>query len=329
MLTLKMKRTTIKDLAEMLNISVSTVSRALKDHPDISSSVKLKVKEAAETFNYVPNDFAVNFRKKSSKVIGLIVPEISMFFIPSIISGISSILNKEGYHFFILSSNDSYETEKQNIETCINSRVDGILISITKETKDCEHLKKLEEMEIPTVIFDKTVPQNIFESVIFDNIKKSELSAEKLIYHGCKNILAIFGDENLEITQSRLKSFETRIRQSSEVNSHIIFCKSPDIVKEKLDILLENHSFDGFFAMSDETLMGLHSSLIKRNLNNTNKKVVAISEGTLPKYLDESYEYQINDGYEMGTFAAKKLMTSIKNTGDKTKTETPACVYFL
>ncbi|NRQ45057.1 LacI family DNA-binding transcriptional regulator [Chryseobacterium sp. C-204] len=308
-----MRRTTIKDLAEMLNISASTVSRALKDHPDISSSVKLRVKEAAETFNYIPNDFAINFRKNSSKVIGLIVPEITMFFVPSIINGISAVLNKEGYHFFILSSNDSYETEKQNIQTCINSRVDGILISLTKETKDCEHLKKLEEMEIPTIIFDKTVSQNIFESVVFDNEKKSESSAKKLIDHGCKNILAIFGDENLEITQSRLSAFENTIKKTTDIHLNIIFCKSADIVKEKLDVLLKDNSFDGFFAMSDETLIGLHSSLIKRNLNDINKKVVAISEGTLPKYLDETYEYQINDGYEMGTFAAKQLMNSIKS----------------
>ncbi len=325
MLTIKMRRTTIKDLAEMLNISASTVSRALKDHPDISSSVKLRVKEAAETFNYIPNDFAINFRKNSSKVIGLIVPEITMFFVPSIINGISAVLNKEGYHFFILSSNDSYETEKQNIQTCINSRVDGILISLTKETKDCEHLKKLEEMEIPTIIFDKTVSQNIFESVVFDNEKKSESSAKKLIDHGCKNILAIFGDENLEITQSRLNAFENTIKKTSDIHLNIIFCKSADIVKEKLDVLLKENSFDGFFAMSDETLIGLHSSLIKRNLNNSNKKVVAISEGTLPKYLDETYEYQINDGYEMGTFAAKQLMNSIKSK----KSGNPAVAYHV
>lgn len=319
MLKVKMKRTTIKDLAEMLHISTSTVSRALKDHPDISSSVKLKVREAAETFNYIPNDFAISFRKKSSKVIGLIVPEISMFFLPSIINGISSILNKEGYRFFILSSDDSYGTEKEHIETCINSRVDGILISLTKETKDCEHLKKLKDMEIPVVIFDKTVPQDIFESVVFDNVKNAELCAEKLIDYGSKNILAIFGDENLEITQNRLISFESRMKQFPEISLNIIYCKSADIVKEKLDILLDDDSIDGFFAMSDETLIGLHSSLIKRNLNNTNKKVVAISEGTLPKYLDETYEYQINDGFEMGTFAATKLMNSIKKKIDITK----------
>lgn len=323
-----MKRTTIKDLAEMLNISASTVSRALKDHPDISSSVKLKVREAAETFNYVPNDFAVNFRKKSSKVIGLIVPEITMFFIPSIINGISSVLNKEGYHFFILSSNDSFETEKEHLETCINSRVDGVLISLTNETKDIDHLLKLKEMEIPAIIFDKTVSQNIFQSVIFDNIRNAELCADKLIDHGCKNILAIFGDENLEITQSRLVPFESRMKQFPEISLNIIYCKSADQVKEKLDLLLDDDSIDGFFAMSDETLMGLHSSLIKRSLNNTNRKVVSISEGTLPKYLDETYDYQVNDGNEMGIFAAKQLLTSIKNEASGAR-ETETLVHRL
>jgi len=296
----------------MLNISTSTVSRALKDHPDISSSVKIRVREAAETFNYVPNDFAINFRKKSSKVIGLIVPEITMFFVPSVINGISSVLNGEGYRFFILSSNDSYQTEKEHIETCINSRVDGVLISMTNETRDIEHLKKLKEMEIPVVIFDKTVSQNMFDSVIFNNQKNTEWSADKLIDHGCQKILAIFGDENLEITQSRLISFKNRIEQHPRIELVTIFCKSADMVKEKLNSLPDYHSFDGFFAMSDETLMGLHSSLIKRNLNNSDKKVVVISEGNLPKYLDDTYEYQINDGYEMGTFAASRLMENLK-----------------
>ncbi|MGE4513317.1 MAG: LacI family DNA-binding transcriptional regulator, partial [Chryseobacterium sp.] len=140
-----MKRVTIKDLAEMLNISVSTVSRALKDHPDISAAVKLKVKEAAETFNYIPNDFAINFRKKSSRVIGLIIPEMSMFFIPSIIKGISSILHRAGYHYFVLSSEESHSMEEENITTCINSRVDGVLISLTRHTKDISHLEKLKD----------------------------------------------------------------------------------------------------------------------------------------------------------------------------------------
>lgn len=113
-----------------------------------------------------------------------------------------------------------------------------------------------------------------------------------------------------------------------EINLNIIYCKSADQVKEKLDLLLDDDSIDGFFAMSDETLMGLHSSLIKRSLNNTNRKVVSISEGTLPKYLDETYDYQINDGNEMGIFAAKQLLTSIKNEASGAR-ETETLVHRL
>jgi len=104
--------------------------------------------------------------------------------------------------------------------------------------------------------------------------------------------------------------------------------KNSESERKKWKFLTEENSFDGFFAMSDETLIGLHSSLIKRNLNNTNKKVVAISEGTLPKYLDETYEYQINDGYEMGTFAGKQLLDSIK-TIKNNELKRPHKVYYL
>lgn len=307
-----MKRVTIKDLADMLNISISTVSRALKDHPDISSAVKLKVKEAAETFNYIPNDFAINFRKKSSKVIGLIIPEMSMFFIPSIIKGISSVLHKEGYHFFVLSSEESLGMEQENIITCINSRVDGILISLTRYTKDLSHLKRLKEIEVPVVIFDKTIPQDYFEQIIFDNKLNVETAVEKLANNECKNILAIFGDENLEMTQNRRDHFLEKLQNYPDINCKLIYCESAESVKEKLSIILDYEGFDGYFAMSDETLAGLHSSLIKKKIEIGNITVIAISEGTFPKYLDESYELIINDGFRMGVMAAIHLLNNIK-----------------
>lgn len=308
-----MKRITIKDIAKMLNISTSTVSRALKNHPDISDSVKQRVKEVADTFNYVPNDFAINFRKKSSKVIGLIIPEISMFFIPSIIKGISSVLHSEGYNFFVLSSEESLGMEEENLLTCINSRVDGILISLSRQTKDLNHFNKIKELEIPLVIFDKTIPQNIFEEVIFDNRFYAQTAAQKLIEAGCKNIIAIFGDENLEISQTRKNYFLEVIDKHKDIKCKIIYCNSADMVKEKMSIILDYEDFDGYFVMSDETLAGLHSSLVNKKNASSKAKVVAITEGILPKYLDDSYECIINDGFEMGKTAAMKLLTIIKN----------------
>ena len=312
-----MKRITIKDLADLLQISTSTVSRALSNHPDISDAVKKRVKEAAETFNYVPNDFAINFRKKSTKVIGLIIPKMSMFFIPSIIEGISAKFNKEGYQFFILSSEESLEIEKENLQTCANSRVDGVLISLTSKTQDFAHFKKLDDLGIPVVLFDKSLSEQKYDQVVFNNEKDAEECAKKLVHYQCKNILAIFGDKDLEITEKRRKSFENYLNNYSEINYKSIFCDSAEMVKEKLEIILEYEKFDGIFAMSDETLAGLNYALKIRGLSAKPYKIIAISEGIFPKYLNPHYEFIKNDGVKMGMMAASILLEKIKNSDYK------------
>ena len=312
-----MKRITIKDLADLLQISTSTVSRALSNHPDISDAVKKRVKEAAETFNYIPNDFAINFRKKSSKVIGLIIPKMSMFFIPSIIEGISAKFNKEGYQFFILSSEESLEIEKENLQTCANSRVDGVLISLTSKTQDFAHFKKLDDLGIPVVLFDKSLSEQKYDQVVFNNEKDAEECAKKLVHYQCKNILAIFGDKDLEITEKRKKSFQNYLNNYSEINYKSIFCNSAEMVKEKLEIILEYEKFDGIFAMSDETLAGLNYALKIRGLSAKPYKIISISEGIFPKYLNPHYEFIKNDGIKMGMMAASILLEKIKNSDYK------------
>lgn len=312
-----MKRITIKDLADLLQISTSTVSRALSNHPDISDAVKKRVKEAAETFNYIPNDFAINFRKKSTKVIGLIIPKMSMFFIPSIIEGISAKFNKEGYKFFILSSEESLEIEKENLQTCANSRVDGVLISLTSKTQDFAHFKKLDDLGIPVVLFDKSLSEQKYDQVVFNNEKDAEECAKKLVHYQCKNILAIFGDKDLEITEKRKKSFLAYLENHPEITCKSIFCDSAEMVKEKLEIILEYENFDGIFAMSDETLAGLNYALKIRGLSAKPYKIIAISEGIFPKYLNPHYEFIKNDGIKMGMMAASILLEKIKNSDYK------------
>lgn len=319
-----MKRTTIKDLAKLLQVSTSTISRALSDHQDISDAVKQKVKEAAELLNYHPSDFAINFRNNSTKVIGLIIPKLSMFFIPSILEGISGKLKKEGYNFFILSSEENLEIEKQNLLTCSNSRVDGILISLTTETETLEHFKLIQELQIPVVIFDKSIEQSGFDEVIFDNADSSERCAKKLIDANCKNILAVFGAESLDITEKRKVSFLNTITQNKNIACEIVFANSSEMAKEKVEFFLENKTFDGIFAMSDEVLAGVNIALINKNIDKNKIKVQAISGGILPKYLNSSYEFEKNDGLKMGLKATEILLEKIKN---KNKISVPQKYY--
>lgn len=312
-----MKRITIKDLADLLQINVSTVSRALNNHPDISDAVKRKVKEAAEALHYVPNDFAINFRKKSTKVIGLIIPKMSMFFIPSIIEGISAKLRSTGYRFFILSSEESLETEKENIDICANSGVDGVLISLSTETQNYDHLRKLDDLGIPIVIFDKSLATERYEQVVFNSEKDAEACAKKLAGYQCKNILGIFGNSDLEITEKRRNAFESYLQNFPNIRLTSIFCDSPDMVQEKLDTLMEHEQFDGIFAMSDETLAGLNYTLKRRGRSAKDFRIIAISEGVFPKYLNPHYEFVKNDAHKMGLKAAEKLLQKI-STRQKT-----------
>gem|GEM_PF-2588477 len=180
------------------------------------------------------------------------------------------------------------------------------------------HLNRLKEIEVPVVIFDKTIPQDYFEQIIFDNKQNVETAVEKLANNQCKNILAIFGDENLEMTQTRRDHFLEKLKNYPDINCKLIYCESAESVKEKLSIILDYENFDGYFAMSDETLAGLHSSLIKKKIDIGHINVIAISEGTFPKYLDESYELIINDGFRMGVLAATHLLNNIKKINSDT-----------
>ena len=150
-----MNPVTLKQIAETLDISIATVSKALKDYPDVSKKTKLLVKETAELLNYKPNAFAVNLRTKESKTIGLIIPEVVHHFFSSVIKGIIARAEKKGYLVIILQSSESYEMEKKQLDLLLSKRVDGILMSLANGTANFKHLNDLISQEVPLVMFDK------------------------------------------------------------------------------------------------------------------------------------------------------------------------------
>ena len=161
---------TLKDIAEKLNISITTVSKALKDYPDVSKKTKRLVKETASLLNYKPNSFAVNLRTKESKTIGLIIPEIVHHFFSSVINGIINQAEKKGYLVIILQSNESYELEKKQIDLLLAKRVDGILISLANESTDYSHLNEILNQNVPLVMFDKIAKLvNLRKNIIYSS----------------------------------------------------------------------------------------------------------------------------------------------------------------
>ncbi|MFK7758288.1 MAG: LacI family DNA-binding transcriptional regulator [Flavobacteriales bacterium] len=203
-----MRRITIKDLARILNISVSTVSRALSDHPDISDGTKQKVLKAAKEFNYTTNLHARFFRKQHSRLIALILPEFNMFFSPNLIKGINEVVSSSKYSLITFITNDEYETEEKMVKQCLSWAVEGVLISLSRQTENLDHLKILVESDVKCVLLDKTVHNDIFPAVTIDSELASYNAVSHLVEYGHKNILGIFGNPNFSISKERMNILE-------------------------------------------------------------------------------------------------------------------------
>lgn len=175
---------TIIDIARILGVSKSTVSRALKNHPDISQETKDAVNRIAQSLNYIPNTVASSFRNRKTQVIGLIVPQISYFFFPSVVRGIEEVVHNKGYKLMILQSNESYEREVENMNILMASNVEGILASVSLETKNFEHFQHIIDIELPIVFFDRVVKDMNVDIVLVDDITGSFNAVKRLIVTG-------------------------------------------------------------------------------------------------------------------------------------------------
>jgi len=198
---------TIKDIARELGISPSTVSRALKDHPDISPQTKIQVRELVEKLKYKPNAVALSLRSRKTNIIGVIVPEMVHHFFSSVISGIEEEAIAAGYNVMIFQSNERYEREVLNVRALLASRVDGVLVSISKTTKKTDHLKELMDNDIPVVLFDRVNDDLETDKVIVDDFSGALEAVEYLIKSGCRRIAHFAAPQHLNIGYLRQRGY--------------------------------------------------------------------------------------------------------------------------
>jgi len=198
---------TIKEIAKKLNVSVSTVSRALNDHPRIGMKTKQAIQDLAKELNYEPNPKAIFFKQKKSYVIGVILPLISEDFFSKSISGIEDLAMEHGYTILFGQSHDSIEKEKAVLEAMTKQRIDGLLISLSKETNRYDHLEGLEKYNIPIVYFDR-VPALVNVSKVYCNLYKgTEQMIDWLFRQGRKRIALINGPDEIAASKERLKGY--------------------------------------------------------------------------------------------------------------------------
>eukprot|EP01037_Dinobryon_pediforme_P007413 gene7413-7477_t len=250
---------TLKKLAEMLNLSISTVSRALKNHPDISDDTKIKVKELSVILDYEPNTYAINLRTNNSKEFGIIIPSISNDFYQSFISSLEEEARLYGYSLIILQSGEDPVVEIANLKRCKQNRMAGIFVSITSKTTDIDQFLKLGEYHIPVIFFDKVPAYEACNKVCVDDSAAAALTAEALINRKKKKILAIFGNPNMSITHKRLPAFKnTFLKYGSDAMLDIVYAHSTAETVEITMDRLKNQQDIGLIAISDGIVPGFY-----------------------------------------------------------------------
>jgi len=312
------QETTIYDIARALEISASTVSRALNDSPSVKNETKKKIQEQARKMNYQQNSFASNLRRKTSNTIGVIIPRLDSYFLSSVISGIEPVLNKEGYNLIISQSLESFVKEKAAINTMFNSRIDGLLISHSDETTGTKHLNLLLKKNIPVVFFDRLLDYPNSIGIVIDNVKASYEVTSHLIEQGCRKIVHFTGNSKASVYKDRHEGYtKALLEHGIEYDSKLVF--DHKLTNANIEMVLDKIASreiepDGLFTSNDQSAVIFICRLKELGFRIPQDIAVAgFNNNPISKVVEPNLTTVDYPGEEIGIAAANALISRIKN----------------
>ncbi|MBC6410577.1 MAG: LacI family DNA-binding transcriptional regulator [Ekhidna sp.] len=319
---MKRQNVTIKDIAKELGISPSTVSRALKDHFEISQETKDAVKRVAEVLNYQPNSFALSLRYSRSHTIGVIVPEIVHFFFSTVISGIEDVAQARGYNIILTQSNESLEREIVNIQTLFNNRVDGVLVSLSRESHDNNHIESVMQKGLPVVFFDRVAQGIECSKVIVDDCLGGYQATRHLIRQGYKRIAHLAGPGTLNIAYQRLEGYKKAHEEEGlEIDEDlIVFNKisNEDETHDAVYDLLKKKNPDALFASTDmAAIRAIKTAQEYGKSIPVDFGVVGFSNWQFTSLTSPSISTIEQPGFEMGQHAAELLIKEVESEAEE------------
>lgn len=317
---MKLGQATIKDIAKELNISSSTVSRALKNYPGISEETKRKVKDLAEKLNYRPNAVALSLRKSKSFTIGVIIPEVVHFFFSTVISGIEEVAFKNGYNVILCQTNEKLEREISCVETMLSNQIDGLLVSYSKETTDFSHFTKLMELELPIVFFDRIPNIENTVNVTVNDFNGGYQATKHLIEQGYSKIVHLAGPSNLAISKKRKEGYLAALLESGiSINENLIVECPAANEKESLETCLKlfkdpQNRPDAIFAHHDLVAAGAMMAIKLLGLRiPEDVGVVGFSNWQFAAMIDPPLTSVLQPGTKIGEQATQILLEMINN----------------
>jgi LacI family transcriptional regulator len=321
------KRITLKEIANELNVSISTVSKSLKNSPEIGEDTRQKIIAFAKAHNYRPNNIALSLKNRKTKTIGVIIPEIVHYFFSNVINGIEKFANQSGYNVIIAVSNESFEKEVLNMETLANGHIDGFIVSIAKETlkkQDFHHIQETIDLGMPVVLFDRVFNDLKCDKVIVDDKGGAEAATTFLIEKGRKNILLLTTQDYISVGNLRTQGYLEALKKQHIIADNNLIIKVIDnknSEQEMFDLewqienLLDQEiHFDGIFAVNEIYAASAMKVMRKRKLNIPKDiALICFTDGVISRYSFPSLTTVSQHAEEIGESSAKLLINKLKD----------------
>ncbi|RKS25965.1 LacI family transcriptional regulator [Flavobacterium endophyticum] len=316
-------KATLKQIAKELNVSVSTVSKALSNSPEISEPTKIKIQEFAKLKNYKPNNIAINLKNRSTKTIGVIIPNILNPFFAKVFSGIEKMANEKGYNVITCISNESLKKEIHTMDMLSNGTIDGFILSISEETQkqqEFKHFKEIISEGIPIVMFDRISDEVNCDKVIVDDFDSSVNAVNHLITLGCRKIALLTSIDNLSVAKLRAQGYVKALNDNDiAINKDLIIrTDNPDEFDFRLKDLIDNQEIDGIFGLDEHASTMAMKMAIKKGIKIPEElSVIGFADGVWSRRLTPSLSTISQHGIEIGEEAAKMLIEKLESKDEE------------
>ncbi|WP_234734662.1 LacI family DNA-binding transcriptional regulator [Tellurirhabdus bombi] len=312
-----MENVNLKKLAQTLNLSVSTVSKALQDSHEISQETKRRVLDLAKSLNYVPNPYASSLRRKKSKTIGVVIPEVTDSFFSLAIKGIESIVQPKGYHTLIYLTYESLAREQTILQEFQSGRVDGVIMSLSGETNRIGHLETLQAKGIPIVLFDRIFDEATMAQITTNDFESGYQATRHLIEQGCRRVAFLSLSDSLSISNQRLEGYKRALAESQiAAQDDLIVNGSREISQELIRTLLQSPQRpDGLLASVEKLAITAYQLCEELNLTIPDAvKIIAFSNLETASLLNPSLTTITQPAFDMGKAAAIALFRNLEKT---------------
>lgn len=317
---------TLKKIARELDVSISTVSKALKDSPEIGEDTREKIKAFAKFYNYRPNNIALSLKNRKTKTIGIIIPEIVHYFFTTVISGVEKVANEKGYNVIVCLSNNSFDKEVLNLEMLANGSTDGFILSMSKETMqkaDYHHLIEVTNQGMPLVLFDRIVDEIQCDKVIIDDVIGAKKAVQHLIDKKAKKIGLISTVDYVSVGKLRTRGYLEVLKENNiEIDENLIL-KIEDMENSEARIkqFIINHKLDALFAVNEHFAIHAIKAIQEEGLKVPDDvMVVGFTNGDLSKRFIPSLTTVSQHGARMGAEAARLLIEKLERKPEEEET---------